>query len=596
MAEEESNRTVETVENIGVSTFQNSLAGVVNGTYTYANSSLFVASIAGYYQDYANRYIRPCAEWLDGFVPSIHNLTTGIMSTHIAGALISGLARQIVGEKLVLRPGSKDKKAFEDLKFVSDWAQKQNVRKAVKMAVGYSLGFGTSLIKLNTRMNGTLWWEGVRFDNCYYLADFSGEVKECETLIRHYADTRPKKDAHFYLCEHRFWAKSKGKIKEVNGQFVVVEEKGKLVPMVEYVVHRAGTQSFQNGMSRDIGRKTVNWTEIPQDIRDLIKQDYAAIKIGEPRRLPFPNLGVEALLNGDGDIGVPTGYTFGESMIFKIQDDLITYELASSYLIRDMYNGKGIVYLPKNLSMGDIPYDPNIMLRTETPTVNPMNQDGRSINGDVHGNVNAIVMPPVMPRNPLSGMPDQVETLKGVSPEDQQAIVQQFELRVQEWQTVKENCLKNIATKWGMSPKILNSFLAVGQVQQTATQVDSEDDISIAFINLTRSYFKDKIDKLMETSLNYMGIATNIKIDFASPSLINKDRILQRVSNLRQEGFIDTEEAIRELNPDLDEEELQSRIEKAKQQEMQMMMAKMQPPMDDELGGGNGDLDGTTII
>ena len=147
-----------------------------------------------------------------------------------------------------------------------------------------------------------------------------------------------------------------------------------------------------------------------------------------------------------------------------------------------------------------------------------------------------------------------------------------------------------------MSPKILSSFLAQGQAQMTATQIDSEDDISIAFINLTRSYFRDKLDKLMETSLNHMGIATNIKIDFASPSLINKDRILNRVSQLRQEGFIDTEEAIRELNPDLSEEEIQDRIAKAQKQEMQMMMAQMQPPMDNELGGGNGDLDGTTAI
>ena len=223
--------TVETVENIGVSSWQNSLAQVVNGTYTYANSSLFIASIAGYYQDYANRYIRPCVEWLDGYVPTIHNANTGIMSTHIAGALISGLTKQIVGEKLVLRPGTKDKESLKDLKTVSEWAEKQNIKKAVKTAIGYALGVGTSLLKINKRMNGNLWWEGVRFDNCYYIASFTGEIKEVTTLIRHYADTRPKKNAHFYLCEHRFWKKSNGKIKDIGGgQYVVLEKKGELIP------------------------------------------------------------------------------------------------------------------------------------------------------------------------------------------------------------------------------------------------------------------------------------------------------------------------------------------------------------------------------
>ena len=65
---------------------------------------------------------------------------------------------------------------------------------------------------------------------------------------------------------------------------------------------------------------------------------------------------------------------------------------------------------------------------------------------------------------------------------------------------------------------------------------------------------------------------------------------------MRQEGFIDTEDAIRELNPDLDEEELQTKIEKANAQEQKMLMAQMVPPTEDELGGGNGDLDGTTAI
>ena len=299
------------------------------------------------------------------------------------------------------------------------------------MAIGYALGVGTSLIKINQRMNGDLWWEGVRFDNCYYIASFTGEIKECTTLIRHYADTRPKKNAHFYLCERRFWQPSKGKIKKLeDGTYITIEKKGEMIPMVEYVVHRAGNQSLQNAMTRDVGRKTIGWSEIPEDIRKMIKNDYSTLKIGEPQRLPFPNLAVEALLNGDGDIAVPTGYTFGESMIFKIQDDLITYELSSSYLIRDMYNGKGTVYLPKNLSLGDIPFDSNI--RMEKPAVQAdvgaYTFDGKS----VHGNVDSVVMPPSMPRSPLSGMPDQVETLKGVSPEDQQAIVQQFEIRVQE--------------------------------------------------------------------------------------------------------------------------------------------------------------------
>ena len=588
MAEE--NKVVSAVDNIvpnaGVSTFQSSLVQVVNDTYSYANSSLFIAAIAGYYQDYAYRYIRPAVQWLDGYVPAIHTAGTGIMSTHIGGALITGLTRQIVGEKLIFRAADKSEEGKETLKFISEWSKKQNIKKAVKAAIGYSLGVGTSLLKMNKRMNGDVWWEGCRFDTCVYLASFTGEIREAEFLLRSYTDTRGKGGAtHYYLCEKRYYRESKGLIGPAP-DFKVLEKKGDLIPTVEYVVHTANAQSLQNLTNRSMMRKTIGWTEIPSEIRKLIKEDYAVLRIGEPLKLGFTNLGVVALLNGDGDIACPTGTNFGQSMLIPIQDDLITYELASSYLLRDMYNGKGTVYVPKNLSLGDY---------GGFPHVESLSGTAKEIPGD-NNVIETPIIPPTLPPNPLSGMPDKVELMKGVNPEDQKAIVEQFETRAAEWQTIKENCLKNIATKWGMSPKILNSFLAVGQVQQTATQIDSEDDVSIAFINLTRSYFIDKIDELLETTLNYYGKAANVHVEFASPSLVNKDRILNRISSMRQEGFIDTEDAIRELNPDLDEEELQTKIEKAKAQEQKMLMAQMVPPTEDELGGGNGDLDGTTAI
>ena len=588
MAENENVNSVidAAVGNAGVSTFQNGLAQAVNQTYSYANSSLFIAAIAGYYQDYAYRYIRPSVQWLDGYVPTIHMAGTGIMSTHIAGALISGLTRQIVGEKLLYRVSSKkDEEAMDTLRFTSEWAKKQNIKKAVKAAVGYALGVGTALLKMNKRINGDIWWEACRFDTCVYLASFTGEIKEAEFLLRSYVDTRGKKGTtHYYLCEKRYYKESKGLIGPAP-DYKVLEKKGELVPVVEYVVHRANSQSLQNLTNRSMMRKTIGWTEIPEEVRKLIKNDYSVLKIGDPQRLGFTNLGVVALLNGDGDIACPTGTNFGESMIVKIQDDLITYELASSYLLRDMYNGKGTVYMPKNLSLGDYGGYPNIEFAAET-TETP---------GD-YNQANTPVAPPYMPPNPLQGMPDRVETLKGVNPEDQKAIVEQFETRAAEWQLIKENSLKNIATKWGMSPKILNSFLAVGQVQQTATQIDSEDDISIAFINLTRSYFVDRLDELLETTLNYYGRPANVHIEFSSPSLINKDRIIQRASNLRAEGIIDTEDFIRMVYPDYDEEEVQAQVKKAQEQEMKMLMQQMGAPTDMELGGGNGDLDGTTEV
>ena len=538
------------VENIGVSTFQTGLATAVNNTYSYKNNSLFFSVIPAFYRDYGVRYIKPACEWLDGYVPSLHREgISGIISTRIGTKLITGLTKQIVGEKLVFKLASKkDKDAMQNLKKVSTWANEQNITKAVYAAVGFALGIGTSLIKINKTMDQKYWWEGVRFDQCFYLSSFKNEIKDATFLIRGYTDTREgKNNQQFFLVEHRFYKEyPKGLIIDnKDGTFTTKYYKGQKVAMVEYKVLTVQGTMNNNLMPAGIGHTSRKWDELPTDIRKMIKNDFAAIRLDEPQELGLTDLGVQALLNGEIDLSVPTGTNFGESMLVGIQDDLITYELASSYLIRDMYLGKGTIYLPKSLSMGDV------------------------------GILNGGATLPLM-ASPLDAMPDgPVEMLKGVDPSQQQAISQQFALRAAEWQLVKENSLKNIAVKWGMSPKILSSFLATGAVQMTATQIDSEDDMSIAFIYHTRAYFKDALNKLLETTLNAMGLETNLELDFASPSLINKDRLLDRTMKQLEAGFIDIDEAIRTINPDLDEEALQDKIDRAKERQQQNLMDQL---------------------
>ena len=76
---------------------------------------------------------------------------------------------------------------------------------------------------------------------------------------------------------------------------------------------------------------------------------------------------------------------------------------------------------------------------------------------------------------------------------------------------------------------------------------------------------------------------------------MNKDRILDRTLKKLDAGLIDIEEAIRETNPDLDEETLQARIDAAKaQQQMQILQQMTEMNAEggfdnnfDDLGGPN---------
>lgn len=548
------------VENANLPKWQNGLSQAVNETYTYSNSNLFYALIPTYYRDYAWRYIRVACNWMDGYVPSIHGDTTGIISTRIGGSLITGLTKQIVGEKLVFKVNKQDVNNDEILSEVSTWSEEQDIFKAVFAGVGFSLGIGTSCIKINKTNSGKYWWEAVRFDNCYYEADFKNEVKDAKFVIRNYTDTRADKNTtQFFLVEHRYyiyWDKPQI-IKKMDGTYEVLHKKGDRTAMVEYEVHRVTGTVFNKTSTPD--RQKLNWSEIPNDIRKMIKENYSAWKINDPMELGLDNLGVEPLLNGEIDLSVPTGMNFGESMLVKIQSELLTYELACSYLIRDMYLGKGTVYVPKSMN-----------LNMFTP--------GFNSKGGV-----------------LDGIgEDKYEQVKGVDPDKQQIIVQQFDVRPEAWEKIKEDSLKNIAVKWGMSPKILANFLTNGQAQMTATQIDSEDDSCIAFIYNTRSYFKAALNRLLKTTLHAMGLVDTITMDFASPSLLNKDRLLNRVTNELNVGLIDMEEAIRILNPDLEEGALKEKIEKAKQREAEMMMANMSLMNEDGTFGSEEKLNGTT--
>lgn len=586
MAEETRHIVQEVIPNIGTPDWVNSLAAALNKTYSYSNSTLFVANINNYYKDYAFRLILPSVQWLDGFVPELHNNGTGIISTRIASCLISGTAKHIAGEKLLFKPTEKvSEDVFKVLKKVDEWAIKQKIHKAVKNAIGYALGIGTSCIKLNVKNGNTVWWQPFRFDRFYFLSSANGEVKDASFFMNSYTDTRQGKDnCQYFLYERRYYKYFKGKIREnPDGTFETIEKEG-YRPVMEFKVNRASSQSLNNMMPSSSDRSSVGWEEIPVEIRKLIKSDYSIIRINEPQVLPFPNLGVELFINGEGDISIPTGDGFGESMIVEALDDFITYEVASSYALRDMNNGKGTIYLPKSMSLGDVvggALPPVESLSggslDHVPSVTEENTMGA-----------AIGIPPITPtQNPWSNQGNTpIELMKGVSPDQQQAIVQQFEIRAEEWQRIKENSIRNIAIKWGMSPKILASFLIQGQAQMTATQIDSEDDSSIAFINLHRSYFIDAINNLLETTLNFMGIPNNVKASFASPSLLNKDRLLQRVLQKLQAGLITIEDAVREMNPDVDEETLQSMIEKAIQnRQNQLLMGLTQM---NEVGGGFG--------
>lgn len=542
----------------GLSQFISAVQLAVNKTYTYNNqASLFCALVPTYLKPYADKYVKPCCQWVDGYVPELHNDSSGIVSTRIATALVQGMAKQVVGEKPIFKnASSKDCPSGDStVSYCYKIAKDGNFRQAMFASVAFAMTTGTSLLKLNATAYHEPWWEAVRLDNCYFLSDFRGNVQDAYFYVRSYADTRPdKQDGSYYLVEHRYWLRwENAKIvldaNDEGSPYKVARKKGQLVPMVSYEIYRTKGTAL-NKADLPIAGHGIPWQELPSFMRKALRDDYGALKVGMPQELPFLDLGVVVCKDGELDISVPTAQCFGKSKIMDVQSDLINYEIGNAYRLRDAYLGKGTLYVPKSMSMGDLN--------------NQMPYGG----------------------NPLSALPDTpIQLMKGADPETQQAIVKQFELRTTEWQKMCDDALKAIATKWGTTPKALSSYLAQGEAQQTATQIDSEDDMSIAFIEQERSYFLEPFNKLLKTTLNFCGKEAVAEITFGNPSLVNKDRLLARTEKEYEMGLIDIEQAVRQTNPDLDEDALRMRIDKAMARQAEIE-AQAQLPADGE------DLDG----
>jgi A118 family predicted phage portal protein len=241
----------------------------------------------------------------------------------------------------------------------------------------------------------------------------------------------------------------------------------------------------------------------------------------------------------DNDISLPQT-PFGTSLIYDIMSYLMTYDLAWSYYVRDLYLGKGSILIPK-------------------PLTNP---------SDV-GFVGV-----------FAGLDKSVyELLPSLDPDKMTPTPIQFNLRTAEWIQTQDNILKKIATTIGMSPKTIAGYLDDAQGQKTATEIDAEDDATIAFIEIKRGIYERALNKLVELVTNHYGFSDNIEIRFATPSLVNQDKVIERAIRLMESGLADEEEALQMIYPDDDERQLQERVAKmkAKKQELEQKQQMMNP-------------------
>lgn len=522
--------------------FLNNAAVVSRNTYQYNNSSIFFSLINNGFLPYYQQVVRKAQEWLDGYDPTFHK--KDIISTRVAARLFNAFRNAVFGRGLIFVPGRKNtEKDNATLNFIShDWADFAEIQNAVKQLIGYTIPLGTSALKINRDFRGKFWLEPLRVDYFYFTVDGRRNVIEFTSFIRCFQSTE-NKELNYFLVEKRYFKfvpeEFEKKLKGKKIKFVKNVRK----PVVEYRVYEYQGTVNANTMPASAKGDGINFKNLPDWVRKAINEQYSTYKIGEPQVLPFADdyLGVELFFNEGGDITNPT-LPFGRVLCFDCLSDFMEFDMNKSYALRDLYNSKGIVGVPRNLNQGD--------LQKAVPgTGGNMTKNTPYAQLDIPG----------------------YEIVKGLDPNTQKPIITQFEMRVDEHEREDMKILKSIATIVGVSPRAIASFL-IQNGEKTDDQIQSEDDTVTQWIKTHREDYICGLNKIIECILNLNGKAENVEVRFASDGLLKGDKQLESVKTRLEMGVIDIEDAVRELNPDLDEEQLQVKIKKAQAMEQQKVM------------------------
>lgn len=481
-------------------------------TYSYVIRDTFYQLVPGEFKHYYFHNIRQNLCWYQGYVPEFHDPRNGIFSTRIANSVIKEISKLIVGGKVFFANKYHEKTPQQNvnptLQRWEKYAERYNFQEFVKKLVEYAGAGGTAVIVENINYERELVPKVMRIDQCFYTTDYSGNALSYTGFLKSYTadidagDGRSKKSMNYYLLELRYF-------NENNEPVMKIHVKRGLNNVVS-------AQSFDYDDTNDC-----DWEQLPKRIKEKIKRDYGnSIKIGVEQRLPFEHLGV-IIAKYTATNSIPE-VDMGESAITNVISYFIAYEQAFAEMITDLYLGRGKVLLPQNMTN---PLDPanayysdfDGMLFTKFPYMGNEEQKPQSI---------------------------------------------QFELRAEEWIKVRNNLVESIASQIGVSGSDIFSFLrdSTGS-SKTATQIASEAQKTISYIEEKRVMFASYINRFIEDWKKYHNIEDDFGVKFSTQNHVNKLVSTEEVRVMHEVGF-DFFTIYQHFKSDLDEAQIQQIVDR----------------------------------
>lgn len=310
------------------------------------------------------------------------------------------------------------------------------------------------------------------------------------------------------ICEHRFYNKEKDKVNNVEVK----------IPYQEFVVYNLQIDSATGKA------KTKEIIPNEQLSKELLDK-YPNIEFNRAKKLDFPTIGVYDLKYTSVnkkflDSDIP------EAMFIDAIDNAVTIDTSITGKEVEKEVGRGQILLPE-FEQGS------------------MNQYITQAGAGER----------LMRSLSISFKEATFKKYPSRSIEDSKPTNVQFDIRSEQWNSEIDNDIARLCENVGIGvidycPRLL------GGNQRTDDEINAMTDITANTVKAFRNLNQTKINEMLTDIANTFGLNYKVSIRWSMSSILNPTKNTDLVIRQLQAGLISRKEAIRRINPDLNEKEI----------------------------------------
>ena len=373
--------------------------------------------------------------------------------------------------------------------------------KSVKELTSYCLSRGEACLTIDNEFNLSVYplaRYNLEFDN-------DGNVIEAE-LYKQLFDGSTNY-IKYVLLEHRF-AKNDKYYYEYN--------------VVRFDYHKL------NDITEDLTKYKLNKEDLPPQISQALN----GVEINKP--IEIKKLGVYLVKNTEINLLNPFS-DIGESQYLDVYDDSVALDTTFTYKEIDKYLGRGRVLVPS--------------LQQALPQSIQISSDGKIAKKVSYNKNNSFDYTFMQPYENLNSM-------NNAHPQSMQ-----FNLRTAEWLADKNDLVVEICTKCGLSVFDYNPTFSTGA--RTAREIDELSDITAQTVNEKRGYLTVAINEMLKDICDILGRSDlSLFVKWDKSTIVNTASNIELVINKYQQGLISRKTALKDLNPNWNDAEIDAELER----------------------------------